>query len=96
MHSFMTITVHAFPRCKANTFLLPLEAFKGTYRGVRIAEEYEKTLLANSLFSKVDFCLNAPNMDRAFDVIASFHDEETSLASKCITVCILYIYIILI
>ena len=33
-------------------------------------------------------------MDRAFDVIASFHDEETSLAIKCITTCILYIYII--
>ena len=25
--------------------------------GVRIAEEYEKTLLTNSLFGKVDFCL---------------------------------------
>jgi len=35
-------------------------------------------------------------MRKAFDVIASFHDEETSLANKCITAWILYIYIILI
>ena len=38
---------------------------------------------------------NASNMRRAFDAIVSFHDEEMSLAIKCIT-CILYIYIILI
>jgi len=35
-------------------------------------------------------------MRKAFDIIASFHDEETSLVIKCITACILYIYIILI
>ena len=98
MHSFMAITVHTFSDCNAYVFLLPFQAFKGSHTGVRIAEEYEKTLLANSLVGKVDFCLtdNASNMGRAFDVIASFHDEETSLAIKYITACILYIYIILI
>jgi len=57
----------------------------------RVWEDY-------SLVGKVDFCLtdNASKMRRAFDVIASFHDEETNLAIKCITACILYIKIILI
>jgi len=47
---------------------------------VRIAEEYEKTLLANSFVGKVDFCLtdNASNMRRAFDVIDSFYGAETT------------------
>jgi len=98
MHSFVAITVHTFSGCEANAFILSLEAFKGSHTGVRIVEEYEKTLLTNSLVSKVDFRLtdNASNVGRAFDVIASFHDDETSLASKCITACILYIYVILI
>jgi len=98
MHSFMAITVHTFSGCKANTFLLSLEAFKGSHTGgVRFAEEYEKTVLANSLVGKVDFCQtdNASHMCTAFNVIASFHDEETSLAIKCITACILYVYIMM-
>ena len=57
-----------------------------------------RRLFFNSLVGEVDFYLtdDASNMGRAFDVIASFHDEETSLAIKYITACILYIYIILI
>jgi len=51
-----------------------------------------RRLLVNSLVGEVNFCLidNASNMGRAFDVIASFHDEETSLAIKYITACILF------
>ena len=54
--------------------------------------------MVNCLVGKVDSRLtdNASNMRKAFDVIASFHDEETSLANKCITAWILYVYIILI
>jgi len=33
MHSFMAITVHTFSGCKANAFLLSLEAFKGSHTG---------------------------------------------------------------
>jgi len=51
-----------------------------------------RRLLVNSLVGEVNFCLidNASNMGRAFDVIANFHDEETSLAIKYITACILF------
>ena len=82
-------STHLFA-CKANAFLLSFEAFKGSHTGVRIAEKYEKTLLVNCLVGKVDCRLtdNASNMRKAFDVTASFHDEETSLAITCITACI--------
>ena len=97
MHSFMAITVHTFSGCKANAFLLSFEAFKKFHTGSKLLRSMRR-LLVNSLVGEVNFCLidNASNMGRAFDVIASFHDEETSLAIECIRACILYIYIILI
>jgi len=69
MNSFMAIT--ATPSLA--------EALKGSHTGVRVAEQYEKTVMANNVYGKVDFCLtdNALNMCRAFDVIASFHYETT-------------------
>jgi len=65
--------------------------------GVKLLKSMRR-LLVNSLVGEVDFYLtdNTSNMGRTFDVIAGFHDEETSLAIKYITACILYIYIILI
>lgn len=40
---------------------------------------HEKTLLANSLVGKVDFCLtdHVSNMCRGFNFIANFYDEKT-------------------
>ena len=89
MHSFMAI-VPTFLAVKQMLSYCRLRHLRGLIQGVRIAEKYEKTLLVNCLVGKVDSRLtdNASNMRKAFDVTASFHDEETSLAITCITACI--------
>ena len=83
MPAFMAVSAHTFISCKAKAFLLSFESFKGSRTGARIAEEYEKVLLAHKLVGKIDFCISdsAANMRKAFDIIACMRDDEVGEAS---------------